>query len=189
MIEEKKDDGVEMTGKVKNSQPVKKPTPIKEPTEEKPTVEKSETIEVPKSEFETMKQDIQILREASREDKVMQAEKRIKGEVVELPVGFLKRLKGKLVVKWFGLNEEGSKAKQEVIHQNNIPVGERMVGHYQTIDGEDIVCDSTEFTKSNDIEKFDKVGGYDEDWVIRFHNPELAKKYPDYKINIKYINP
>ncbi len=165
------EDGVEMSGSVKNSSPAPRPKATGN------------------SELDDLRQEIQILRESVREDKLKQADSKYKPVEPSLPVGFLKRLHGELVVKWMGVNEEGSKAKQELHYQGQAVVGEHLNGHYITIDDKEIVCDSIEFTRSNDIEKFSKVDGYGEDWVIEFHNPELAKKYPEYKINTKFINP
>lgn len=173
----KEDDGVEMKGSVKNSKPVEPPTP--EADKDAGVLKRLEDLE---------KQN-QILRESVRQDKLMQADERVLGKEKSLPVGHLKYLQGKLIVKWYGINEKGSKAKQEIIYHNNVAQGEKMIGHFVTIDGEDIICDSVEFTRSNAYEYFDRIAGTQEDWIVKFHNPELASKYPDYEINITYINP
>jgi hypothetical protein len=167
-----KENDVEITGKVKNAKPV-------EPSE--PTNENDRISQLEKQ--------IAILRDSVRQDRLSQADDKMNGKKERLPVGHLKKLNGKLVVKWLGAEEAGSQAKQELIYQNNNVVGEKLIGHYITIDGEDIVCDAINFTRSIDIEKFTKIGGTQKDWIIEFHNPVLATKYPAYKIDVKYLNP
>src|SRR3989304_2338948 len=175
---EKNDDDVIMTGKVSNSvQPQSQES--EEPVGGLSTVE----------ELAALKKQVQILRESVRQDKLAQADKRILGEKKTVPVGHLKRLRGKVVVRWYGPREEGSQAKQEIIYQNNNAISEHIVGHYKTIDGDDIVCDMVGFLRGNDLEYFDKIGGTRENWIIQFHDSELAAQYPDYEINVKFINP
>ena len=100
--------------------------------------------------------------------------------------GHLKRLNGKLIVRWMGLNEEGSKAEQKILYQGTTPIGEVLIGHYKTLEGEDIICEASKFYKSIALEKFTKIGQEGDMWTIRFDNKELPQ---DMKIHVKYLNP
>lgn len=170
----KENDGVEITGKVKNPEII-------------PTQDAGEMSD--KDRIAKLEKDIEILREASRQDRLIQADEHIRGKKSKYRTGFLKKLHGKVIVKWFSINEPGSKAKQELIYQNTNVVNERLIGHYIAIDGEEISCDSVEFTRSTDLEKFDITGKNGGIYTIKFHNPELANAYPAYVISKKFINP
>lgn len=177
MPKENIEEGVEVKGKVKNTGNASKPEPK---VEQRPSTS---------DEINELRREIQVLRSSVRQDKLSQADKQFKGEEPVFPTGFLKKLDGKLIVMWYGIDDPGSKATQELIYQNENVVGERLIGHYVTIDGEDIICDIGKFTRSNKLEYFDKVNSYGEDWIISFHNPELKEKYTNYKINVKFVNP
>ena len=170
-------DDVKITGKIKNSKPV-------DPPNETP----NETITVDKEVLLDMQKQIKILRESTRQDRLDQADKKYNTKV-KYAKGFLKRLDGKLIVKWLDVGEEGSQAKQDIIYQGQTPVNEKLIGHYITIDGEEIAKDSVLFVRSDDIEKFNIIERMGETLIIEFHNPELAAKYPEYSIHTKYINP
>ena len=85
-----------------------------------------------------------------------------------------------------GLNEEGSKAEQKILYQGTTPIGEVLIGHYKTLEGEDIICEASKFYKSIALEKFTKIGQEGDMWTIRFDNKELPQ---DMKIHVKYLNP
>lgn len=128
---------------------------------------------------------IDILKDAVNKNKL---EKSIKDHdtTSKYPTGYFKRLRGNLIVKWLGADDIGSQVKQEIVYQNNIPLGERMVGHYLTLDNDSIVCDMLEFIRSNSRESFDIIKQDGDKLVIRFHNLELPQEY---ETNIKFINP
>jgi hypothetical protein len=133
-----------------------------------------------------LEEEINILRQAVSRNKLIEAEQKASGKKKILGRGFLKKLQGKVVVAWLGVNDKGSSAKQEIIYNGSSPVGERMIGHYKTIFGDDIVCDMLEFTRSTEKENFDIIAKNGEELTICFDNQELPSEY---KINTKFINP
>lgn len=133
-----------------------------------------------------LEQSIDILRDAVKADRLEKSDEKYKGKKKLVQQGHLKVLRGKVIVAWLAPNARGSEAKQEIIYQNNIPVGEKMIGHYKTIDGEDIVCEMNEFTRSTEQEKFDIVSRNGDMITVRFHNPELPQVY---ELAKRYINP
>jgi len=82
--------------------------------------------------------------------------------------------------------EEDSKADMKIIYRDNMPVGENLIGHYKTLEGEDIVCDAVKFYRSDVIEKFDRLEDLGQYWEVQFHNPKLPQKY---RLNINFVNP
>jgi len=130
--------------------------------------------------------EIAILRDAARQDRLNRADEKIKGKKSIVKVGHLKKLHGQVIVAWLGVDEPGSQAKQELIYQNNNVVGEKLIGHFKTLSGDDIVCDYQEFARSVSLEQYDELEKQGDYVVVRFHNPNLPQSY---KINKKFINP
>ena len=155
-------------------------------TDEKTDEKTEEKVVLTRKEFNEIQKDIQLLKNSVSRYKLEEQEAKISKNKDKLPRGHCKRLNGKLVVKWLGVNDPGSKAEQKILYQGTTPVGEVLVGHYKTIDDEDIVCEAIKFYRSTDLEYFTKIGQEGEDWIIRFDNPELPQEY---KLNIKYLNP
>jgi len=138
-----------------------------------------------KARLEEQSKTIEILKDSVSKNKLDQATK-AHDDTVKYPSGFLKKLKGKVIVKWLGVNDPGSEAKQELVYQNNAPVGEQLTGHYIALDGSKIVCNMLEFVRTTEREKFDIIGQDGDKLTIRFHNSELPQEY---EISTKYVNP
>ena len=154
--------------------------------EKKPSVKSlQDQMDILAEQNEVLMETVAILKDSVSKHKYEIAEKKLNDEPKK-PRGFLKKLHGGLVVKWFGVNEVGSKAKQEILYNNGVPCGERLIGHYVFLDGSETTCDSLEFTRSNEQEWFSIVKDLDESAVVNFDDPELPREY---KINKKYINP
>lgn len=150
------------------------------------TQENKEKVVVDAEVFSKMQSDIELLKKVANRYRLEEQEALAKRNEKGAPRGHLKRLNGKLVVKWLGLNEKGSKAEQKILYQGTTPVGEVLIGHYKTIEDEDIVCEAVKFYRSTDIEQFTKIGQEGDDWVIKFDNQALPQEY---KINLKFVNP
>ena len=133
-----------------------------------------------------LEQQIDVLRDAVKEDRLARSEEKFMGKKEPNKVGHLKVLKGKVIVKWFGVGEEGSKASAELIYTNNQVTGEKLIGHYRTIEGEDIICDMNEFTRATDVAKFDVLSKEGNILTVRFHDKNLPSEFA---INKRYINP
>ncbi len=154
--------------------------------EQKATDESKEKVVISKEEFNKMQKDIDLLKKVASRYKIEEQEAlERKGEARQRR-GFLKRLEGKLIVKWLGLNEEGSKAEQKILYQGTTPVGEVMIGHYKTIDNEDVVTDAVRFYRSTDLEHFTITGQEGSLLTLRFDNPNLPQEY---KLDLKFVNP
>lgn len=151
---------------------------VKKPTEEK--------VVMTKTDLDSMQADIDLLKKSVSRYKIEEQQALRDKDKVEKPRGHLKRIDGKLVEKWMGLNEAGSKAEQKILYQGTTPVGEIMIGHYKTFDDEDLVCEAIKFYRSTDLEYFTKLGEDGDEWTIAFDNPELPQNH---KINVRYVNP
>lgn len=164
---------------------------------------------------EELNKKIEILQKTTSEVRYKEAEEEINKEgkklighckVLEGVVDGSDRSEAKLIVGWHNmvkigsskglyvydrkgkkmeLKEEDSKAKSEILYQNGVAVGEKLIGHYITIDGESIVTDAVNFYRSTAMEKFDILDSSDDYYKVRFHNHRLPQ---DYKINIRFIN-
>lgn len=167
----------ELNEELDATQPKKKPTPKKNDDEK---------VVISKAELESLQKDIEILKRSVSRARLDQATSKVEGEVKEEPKGFLKKLNGKVIVKWFGINEPGSKAKQEILYQGTTPIGEILKGHYVTIDGEEILEDAIRFYRSTDLAPFVKLGQEGDSWIIQFEDPSLPQEF---KISTKFINP
>jgi len=135
---------------------------------------------------ELLSRKISILEDSVSRYKLEQATSRHDAKKDKPLRGHLKRLQGKVIARWMGVNEEGSRAKQELVYLNNAIVGEKLVGHYKTIGGEDIICDAIEFTRSNRLEKFTILSQDGDILTIKFDDNTLPQEY---KIDVKYVNP
>jgi hypothetical protein len=161
-----------------------KPT-INEPEANTPSIS-TEQVVITKEEFSKMQSDIALLKSVASRYKLEEQEALAKRDRKELPRGHLKRLDGKLITRWVGMNEPDFKGEQKIIYQGTTPMGEIMIGHYKTIDNEDIVCEAVKFYRSTDLEYFTKLSQDGDTWTIRFDNKELPQ---DLKINAKFVNP
>lgn len=153
---------------------------------EQKEVPKEEKVVLSKKDFEEMQADINLLKGSVSQYKLEEQQALRDKDKKELPRGHMKRIKGKLVTKWLGLNEPGSQAEQKILYQGTTPIGEVLIGHYKTIDDEDIVCEASIFYKSTDLEHFTKLGQDGDEWIIRFDNMDLPQEY---RINVKFVNP
>ena len=168
-------------------------------------IKKEKTITVNEEKLNKLLSEMEILKDTVSKQRYKEAEARQDKKF--LLQGHLKRLKGEVIIAWYPMErkgngasqtvynlkdepieikEEDSKAEMEIIYKDNVPVGEKLVGHYKTIEGKDIVCDAKEFYRSSAVEKFDKLEDLGQFWLVSFHNPLLPKKI---KININFINP
>jgi hypothetical protein len=154
-----------------------------------------ENIVLTKDEFQKIQSDIELLKGAVSTYKLQEQEALRAKASKKSPRGFLKRIKAKsekgidgnhLVVGWKGVKEDGSKAKQEIIYNGTTPVGEKLVSHFLTIDGDDVVCDFVKLIRSNDIERFSILSKDGDYMTISFDNPELPQEY---RIKDIFINP
>jgi len=153
---------------------------------EKNKQDSKEQVVISKEDFKKMQEDINLLKGTVSRYKLEEQEALLKGKKKKLPRGHLKKVNGKLILSWLGLNVAGSKAEQKILYQGTTPVGEVMIGHYKVLDDEDLVCEASKFYKSTDLEKFTKIGQEGDNWIIKFDDPELPQKM---SINIKFINP
>ena len=159
---------------------------VDEPVEANETIDSEEKVVLTKTQFDAIQQDIDVLKKSVNRGRLEEQEAKVQKGKKVLPKGHLKRLKGKLIVKWLGVNEVGSKAEHEILYQGTTPVGEVLKGHYIDIDGDPIVTESVQFYRSTDLEYFTKIGQEGDEWIIKFDNPELPQEY---KIKELFINP
>lgn len=195
----KLDNEPEMTGKVVSQPATPAPQPTAQVVEEQPQPV-SEKAEVDRSVLEEMQTQIKILTEASREDKLRMAQKKYGKEEEVLPTGFLKRVQGKLVLRWLSADESELVAKNGAIYdpRTNMQVGENLKGEYITLneetgeeDKETLQIDAIKFYKSEKREKFERISEEIDSngevwWNVRFFEKKLPQNL---KINVKYINP
>jgi len=151
-----------------------------------PEDKKQDNVVIPKEEYEKLRTDIELLKSSTSRYKLEEEMAKQEAGKEKPPRGHMKRLKGKLVIGWMGINEPDSKAEFKMLYQGTTPVGEILKGHYKTLDDKDIVCESIKFTRSNDLEYFTKIGHEGDEWVVKFDNPELPQKY---NIPIPFLNP
>lgn len=168
------------------------------PTEEKVVTpveaEKDSTVTLSKEQFDTMMErmeeqsaDIRVLKKSVSKYRLEENQAKEEKDKVSQPRGFLKRLNGKLIVKWLGKDEVNSKAKGEILYNGTTAAGEILKGHYITLEGEEVVTDAVLLTRSTDLEHFTQTGKDSEgNWIIRFDNTDLPQEY---KINPKFVNP
>lgn len=183
-------ESVSVKGSIKSNQRAVMVDP--EPKEKAPVVQPTAAPTAPESNIEArlnaLETENRVLRDAMRQDRLQASDERIKGKKEELRRGFLKRLQGKVVVAWLSTKDVGSKAEQRIVYQNNMPVGEVMIGHYKTLSGEDIVCEMKEFTDAVEQEWFEILSQDNKtgDMVVRFIDPTLPQSFA---INKRFINP
>jgi hypothetical protein len=106
------------------------------------------------------------------------------------PRGYVKRVLGDVIVKWLGKHES------DIVKQNRTFKNPK-TGMYEevlkmdarSIEGKECVFDYKQLTECNDKEWFTISEDLGDDIIVEFDNPELAEKYPSFKINKKFINP
>lgn len=147
---------------------------------------KEEKVVISRDELNKMQEDIRILKSVASRYKLEEQEALANKGKKKESRGFLKKLDGKLIVKWIGSNEPGWKGEQKILYQGTTPIGEVLVSHFKTIEDEDVICDAVKFYRSTDLEHFTKVGQEGDIWIIRFDNPELPQEF---KVDVKFINP
>lgn len=171
----------------------------------KTRVVSEEKLEAILDKMEKQAEQIEILQSTVSKQRLKEAGENHNKEF--LLQGHLKRLRGELIIGWnrmekkgkgysttvynaknepIEIREEDSMARMEIIYKDNYPVGEKLVGHYTTLEGKDIVCDAVEFYRSTVLEKFDRIKDEGQFWIVRFHNPSLPQRL---RININFINP
>jgi uncharacterized protein involved in tellurium resistance len=154
----------------------------------KETQPQEDKISISKNELDGILKKINILEKSVSESKMNQIIEKDKKEN-QLQSGYLKCLDGEVIVRWLGKKEEGYKGKQEIIYNNNSPIGEIMDGHYVSITGKNIIKPIREFTNTTDKEYFrilkrEEIDG-EELLTIKFDNKELPQSF---KIKSKFIN-
>lgn len=167
-------------------------TKVKEEVVETP--QENQNVVLPKEQFDKMMEmmeaqsaDIRVLKKSVSKYKLEENEaKEKKGKTVATR-GYLKKLNGEVIVKWLSKDDPNSKVKNEILYQGTTPTGEVLKSHYITIDDKEIVTDTIQFVRSNEMEYFTKLKTDSEgNWVIQFDNPTLPQEYT---INPKFINP
>lgn len=122
--------------------------------------------------------DVNILKKSVSRSRLEENEAKEKAGKTFSRKGHVLKLNGKPIVKWFGKNEEGSKAKSEILYNGTTPMGEVLQGHYVTIDGEEIVCPAINFYRSTDIEFFTILENLPNgNWLVKFDNPDLPQSF------------
>lgn len=168
------------------------------------TTGKEKTVEVKEAQLNKILGELETLKKTVSKQRYKEANEELKEKALQQ--GHCKRLDGEVIIGWYPmaktgkglcdivynetgeeikLKEEDTKAKMEIIYNNNMPIGETLKGHYKTIKGKDIVCDAKNFYRSTTIEKFDVLREEGDYKIIKFHNTLLPQEY---KINNKFIN-
>lgn len=147
--------------------------------------------------IDTVKQqsnEIAILKASVSETKQEQAARNLELDGADKRLkGFLKKINGKLILRWKGADESEVVARNGVVSEGDRFVGEVMKGHFVTIEGEDLITDYRDFVRSRDrvwfrVVKDEFIDG-DRIWTIEFEDIELRNKYGEIVIPVKYVNP
>lgn len=136
------------------------------------------TVTLSQEQFDKLTSDVAVLKKSVSRAKFEENEAKEGKNKKHGVSGHCKRLQGKVIVKWIGSKDPAYKGRQEILYNGTTPSGEVLKGHFVTIDGEEIITDMIQFTRSNDLEFFTKLSDTpDGNWMIRFENPELPQEY------------